>query len=189
MMPLRVLLVSLLAGLVALDGSENLLPLVSPLPPGCHAVSVLADPVGKVAPGDDVDTTCAGKTAFAVYRGMGEDPRKPRRTLLTPSPVPGSHALSTGLLIIDTRRENVSPLPSAAWPQIALAPLTGAGGWLSVSARGNANWPAVQTAEQPNALSRNNYNVYLWEMARLLQRGGLSEFVLMPRTQGNQAEP
>ena len=60
---------------------------------------------------------------------------------------------------------------------------------MSVSARGNANWPAVQTAEQPNALSRNNYTVYLWEMARLLQRGGLSEFVLMPRTQGNQAEP
>ena len=59
------------------------------------------------------------------------------------------------------------------------------GGWLRLSAQANPEWPPVLASGQADVITRNNYNVYLWELARSLTRGGLSEFILSPETRNN----
>lgn len=174
---LRVMLVSLLSAMFALDASDNLLPLISPLPSGCRAVST-ATSLGSI-------NDCSGVKGAEVYEGFGESARKPRSVLLTSALGAGEHALSVRLLMVDSSREQLSLNPSAAWPKIVIERYSMRGGWLRLTAQANPEWPPVLASGQADVITRNNYNVYLWELARSLTRGGLSEFVLLPETRKN----
>jgi hypothetical protein len=167
----------LLTVMVTVDASESLLPMLKPLSKGCVAVSFATDPPSEI--------DCAEKTAQEVYRALGEDDRKPRFTLIAANSVRGESALPLGLLIIDAAEGRFTTTASSAWPSLVIAPRSGPGGWLKVLAQASPRWPAVLTYGSPDVLSRNNYNVYLWELGRNLQKGGLTEFILMPQTAGN----
>lgn len=175
---LRVVLVGLLTAMFALDVSDNLLPLVSPLPKGCRAISTAAS--------SERISDCSGLKGARVYERFGESARKPRSLLLSPAQGAGEHALSVRLLMVDASREKLSLLnPSAAWPNVVIERYSMRGGWLRLSAQANPEWPPVLASGQADVITRNNYNVYLWELARSLTRGGLSEFILLPETRNN----
>lgn len=174
---LRVMLVGLLAAMFALDASDNVLPLISPLPNGCRAVST--------ATSLETFSDCSGVKGAQVYARFGERARKPRSLLVAPAQGTGEHALSVRLLMVDSSREQLSLDPSAAWPKLVVERYSMRGGWLRLTAQANPEWPPVLASGQADVITRNNYNVYLWELARLLTRGGLSEFVLLPETRNN----
>jgi len=173
----RLLLVGLLTAMLALDADDNLLTLVAPLPPHCQAVNF--------AQSQAVLWDCSGQTAWQVYRHFAEDPRKPHFTLIMATARGGVYQLPVGVLLVDTWAPELTLKPTPAWQQLAWVPATSAGGWLRIEAHASQQWAPVLAAGQSNAISRNNYNVYLWELARVLLRGGVSEFVLMPHTAGN----
>jgi hypothetical protein len=181
---LQWLLMALLATVMALEASDQLLPLVTPLPQGCRAVAL---PLGNhTALGFERD--CSGKTAYSVYREAGEDPRKPNHTLLWRGTTAGVHALPVKVLIVDAAQSQLNLAGTEVWPQLQLQPVTKPGGWLTLDARAATHLPAVLTLGMGDAVSRNNYNVYLWALGRALIAGGLTEFVLMPQTQHNRKE-
>lgn len=174
---LRVVLLGLLSAMFALDAPDNLLPLVSPLPSGCRAIFTTS----SLASISD----CSGVKGAQVYTRFGESARKPRSLLLSPTLGAGKHALSVRLLMVNASREQLSLNPSAAWPDVVIERYSMRGGWLRLSAQANPGWPPVLSSGQADVITRNNYNVYLWELARSLTRGGLSEFVLLPETRNN----
>jgi hypothetical protein len=178
---LRVLLVGLLTAMFALDASDNLLPLVSTLPSGCRAISTVI----STASTSERISDCSGLTGAQVYERLGESARKPRSLLLSPAQGAGEHALSVRLLMVDSNREQLSLNPSDAWPNVVIERYSMRGGWLRLSAKANPEWPPVLASVQADVITRNNYNVYLWELARSLTRGGLSEFILLPETRNN----
>ena len=179
---LRIALVGLLTVMFALDASDNLLPLVSPLPSGCRAISTA---ISTESSSEQI-SDCSGLQGARVYERFGESARKPRSLLLSPAQGTGEHALSVRLLMVNSSREKLSLLdPSAAWPKIVIERYSMRGGWLRLSAQANPGWPPVLASGQADVITRNNYNVYLWELARSLTRGSLSEFILLPETRNN----
>ena len=170
----------LLAAMLALDAAENLWPLLLAQGPACAAWSLAADGARR--------ESCAGESPWQAYLHLGEDPRKPRRTLLGTSDAAGDREVVIDVLPLEARTEATGNARSAAWLRIVQLPPPRAG-WQSFRAEARTELPPVLPSGWPGAMARNNFNVYLWEFARVLEAGGLREFVLVPRTRGNAAEP
>jgi hypothetical protein len=177
----RVALIAVLTIFLALDAERNLLPLVRTLPADCRTI-ILTRP-------EPAEHPCAAETAFATYSRLGEDPRKPNAVLLEPEPHAGEASLSVRVLLVDADNGHFSPMRSGIWETIHLTPVTLADGWLAFSATARNSLPPVLAAGEPDAISHNNFNVYLWELARVFSQGGISEFILIPETQGNLRNP
>lgn len=178
----RWVLVALMGTVMALEASDQLLPMVLPLPPGCHVMSLPLN--GTPATEHD----CSGKSAFSVYRAAGEDPRKPNHTLLWRGPAPGVNALQVRVLMVDAAQSSFRLTSDATWPRLQFQPVSRPGGWLTLDARTATHLPVVLSEGVGDAVTRNNYNVYLWALGRTLISGGLTEFILMPQTRHNRKD-
>jgi hypothetical protein len=173
----RMALVAVLAASLALDAESNLLPLVLPPSSACRAI--------RLSTPQPVEHACDGRTVFATYALLGQDPRKANTILLAQRPDLGTSKLSGRILPVDARVAHFAIPPSGTWQQIDLAPMTLRGGWLAFSATARDGLPPILAAGEPSVIGHNNFNVYLWELARSFSKGGFSEFVLLPDTQGN----
>ena len=169
----------LLAAMLALDAGENLWPLLLAQGPSCGAWPLAAAGAQR--------ESCAGASPWRTYLRLGEDPRKPQRTLIGAAAAPGARELVIDVLPLDARAQLAGTAHSAAWSRIVQLPPPRAG-WQSFRAEARSDLPPVLPAGWPNAVVRDNFNVYLWEFARVLEAGGLREFVLVPRTRGNDPE-
>lgn len=178
---LRVLLLAVLGSVLVLDADDGVGALVAPLAADCRAW--VLDPAGRRPP---VEAACGGRRALDLYREAGEDTHKPRRLLVASGAADGARRLDFRLLPIEAGGEYFAPRPSPAWTTLGLAPRSERGGWLALEAGASPGGPPVLRVGVADAISRNNYNVYLWEMMRLVERGGLSEFVLLPLTGRNR---
>ena len=174
----RGVLVAYLTLSLVWDATDNLLPYLHRQSLQCQAFSVLVVP-GRVTP-----VSCAGESALATYRRLGDDPRKPHGTWITQTPSSGTQALVGSLIVIETRSNALQPPRGVAWQSIGLQS-HGLGQHLSFQALARADLPPVFVSTQGNALSRNNYYVYLHQLSEALQRAGMSEFIVVPATGSN----
>ena len=92
--------------------------------------------------------------------------------------------LAGSLIVVDTRSNALHQPEGVAWQAIGLQP-HGRGQHIGFQAIADAGLPPVFVAGQGNALSRNNYYVYLHQLSEALQRAGMSEFIVVPATGSN----
>ena len=176
----RLVLVAFLTLSLVFDAADNLLPYLYRQSAQCQAFRVL--------PGSDRAETfsCAGESALMTYQRLGDDPRKPHRTWIAQAPMTGVHALAGSLIVVDTRSNALHQPEGVAWQAIGLQP-HGRGQHIGFQAMADAGLPPVFVADQGNALSRNNYYVYLHQLSGALQRAGMTEFIIVPATDSNPA--
>ena len=157
-------LASLAASLIATP-----LALLTPLPDGMRATVCRRE-----APGC-VQFDVAGQRAFEVYRQAGDDPLKPRQTMLSTGPAAGRSRLLFAVHPVSTRPPEA--LRYRAVSVLLQGPLPGGVGVLveAVATR----LPTVFDAA-PSAFSSANYYVFLHLTAAELRAQGLSTFLLAP---------
>ncbi len=126
-----------------------------------------------------------GKPVFLAYRGLGDDPWKPRTTLLWKVPTRGQNAFHASLRLLswDGNGGDFEPTPELKITRIATADR----GWLEIDIAGTSTHelPPIFLYGSGNALSRNNYYVWLYQIDQLLRRSGWRSYILLPHTAGN----
>ena len=160
------------AGVLASLGASLIatpLALLAPLPDGMRATVCRRE-----APGC-VQFDVAGQRAFDVYRQVGDDPLKPRHTMLSTGPAAGRSRLLFAVHPITTRPPvALRYQPVAVQPQ---GPLPGGAGVL-VEAVATTLPTVFDTAS--SAFSSANYYVFLHLTAAALRAQGLEAFLLAP---------
>jgi hypothetical protein len=125
-----------------------------------------------------------GQPLFRIYRALDDDPWKPRRVLIW-----HGSAVGSGNLVISVHLDD----PVAAQGILAPTPALRVAGiathdasWFSLDIATNADGlPPILAFGIGNALSRNNYYVWLYQIDHLLRLGGWPSYVLLPHTAGN----
>lgn len=146
--------------------------LLLPLPDGMQATSCLPAQACRRLP-------VAGQRAFDVYRQLGDDPLKPRHTLLAPDGADGASRLLVAIVPLQTGTAS-SASGNPAQPPVhlaALQPLPNGAGVL-VAASSSA-LPRIFLAT-PGPFSAANYHVFLHLAAAGLRSQGLTAFTLAP---------
>ncbi|MCU0869292.1 MAG: hypothetical protein MUF30_06740 [Burkholderiales bacterium] len=165
---------------------SDLRPLLRPLPPDTVAMRIAVDGATVEPP-----LAVAGRTPWAVYRALGDDPRKPRRVLIA-RPVEVATGLREAplvvdLLTLDGTRGSVQP-PADAWHF----------GRLRMTPPGRMRFDLVLEAPRlppvvgpmGDAITRANLYVYLDWVALRLRAGGIDAMLLLvPRTGTPLADP
>lgn len=145
------------------------LALLAPLPDGMRATVCRREVSGCVR------SSVAGQRAFDVYRQAGDDPLKPRHTLLSTGPDADRSRLLFAVHPIDTRPpEALRHHPVSVQPHGALP----GGSGVLVEAL-STTLPTVFDAA-PSAFSSANYYVFLHLAAAELRAQGLAAFLLAP---------
>ena len=145
------------------------LALLTPLPDGMRATVCRRDATGCV------QFDVAGQRAFDVYRRAGDDPLKPRQTMLSTGPATGRSRLLFAVHPIATRQPvALRHRPVAVRLQ---GPLPGGAGVL-VEAEATALPAVFDTAS--SAFSSANYYVFLHLTAAELRAQGLQAFLMAP---------
>ena len=176
----RVALLSYLVLNTSLDASDNLVPLLAEVGPR-HRAAVF-DATGKAQ--TQLIDRWRGQRVFQLYRALGDDPWKPRRSLVWEAPAQGLRRMqaSVRLIDMDQPRGQLLPTPSLRVSRIALA----RNDWIDLEFQDvAADLPPILLLGSASALSRNNYYVWLYQIDVLLRGAGWNRYVLMPRTQGN----
>lgn len=162
----------LAAGVVATSLAASLvatpLTLLLPLPDGATA-TVCRDARACI------DEPVGGRSAFDVYRQAGDDPLKPRRTLIAERPGAAVSTLDFAIQPLDARTPS-APAASVIAVQARRA-LPGRPGVL-VQARTTRLPTIFDTA--PGPYSAANYYVFLHLTAATLRAQGLDRFVMAP---------
>ena len=160
----------------SVEVATNYWPMIAPLTPDTTVIELdCARPESLARPRANPATPSA---AFAVYRARGEDPRKPRHTLLRVSDDLGVRAMPITIKLLDARAATG-----------ALSAMTGAVGLSIVSiqpanrlrARIDLHYPGLPpfALHADSVLQRNNHWVYLHCAAGMLRAAGLSEFLII----------
>lgn len=174
----RVALAVFLGYALIMDAADNLAPYLNRLPETCRAYRIDA------ARHQIENTACSGESAFATYRRLGDDPRKPQSVLIAATPGSGSHELTGLVNFIDSEGEILSAPIGVAWQAIRLMPAKKPDQAVFI-ATAVAELPPVFVTGQGNALSRNNYYVYLHQFSHAFRQAGIKELILMPATTSN----
>lgn len=161
---------------VWVDVESRLLPMLLPLPAGSHALVVAGDGA-HIA----IDRPAAGDSAWAAFERAGEDPRKPRRTLLAAPEAAGIRRIEV----------SVRPRSLAATGTVA-QPVDGAWQVSSVAVEGGALQLRIELQDERlppfvgidgGAVEHHNLQVYLHWIAARLRAAGMSDFLLVLRRQ------
>jgi hypothetical protein len=126
-----------------------------------------------------------GKPVFLAYRGLGDDPWKPRTSLLWEIPTRGENTFHASLRLLSWTG-NGGEFSSA--PELKITRIArGDRGWLDIDIAGISTHelPPIFLFGSGNALSKNNYYVWLYQIDQLLRRSGWHSYVLLPHTAGN----
>jgi hypothetical protein len=121
---------------------------------------------------------------FKIYQALGDDPWKPRKTLLWKDSTQGSTKLGASIRLLDwsTEHGSLAPIPALRIASIAIAD----NDWIDVEvATTTAALPPLLTYGIGNALTKNNYYVWLYQVDLLLRKAGWQSYVLLPHTSGN----
>jgi hypothetical protein len=128
-----------------------------------------------------------GKSVFLAYRGLGEDPWKPRAILFWEVPARGLNTFQASLRLLRWEGDGgeFKPTPALKISRIA----SGNSGWLDIDIAGHSTdeLPPIFLYGDGNALSKNNYYVWLYQIDLLLRRSGWRSYILLPHTVGNPA--
>jgi hypothetical protein len=177
----RGLLVAYLGVNLALDYNDNLAPLLQKIEATHRAVRWDASGHGIPQPLEP----WFGKRVFQVYRELGDDPWKPRTTLLWEVPARGLNTFSGSLRLLSWQGDRGE---IAAAPELRITQLSTKGtDWLDIgiSAGASEELPPVFLFGTGNALSKNNYYVWLYRIDLLLRNSGWRSYILLPHTVGN----
>ena len=163
------------------DYYDNLAPLLREVGPEYRAASFDLSGHPVLQPLD----LWYGKPVFLAYRGLGDDPWKPRKTLLWEVPVHGPDTFKASLRLLEWEGDagEIKSTPTLKIRQIAIASHE----WIDIDFAGNsaAELPPIFTHGSSNALSKNNYYVWLYQVDLLLRRAGWRSYILLPHTVGN----
>ena len=165
----------------AFDYGDNLAPLLREV--GADHRAAKFDGVGR---GTLLDLApWYGKPVFLAYRGLGDDPWKPRSILIWEAPARGLSKFqgSFRLLSWEGDRGEFKPSPALEIRRIASAN----NGWLDIdiTRKATEELPPIFLYGSGNALSKNNYYVWLYQIDLLLRRSGWRSYILLPHTAGN----
>lgn len=155
---------SLIASLIATP-----VVLLAPLPQDTYAT--LCERVG----GECEQHLVEGQRAFDVYRHAGDDPLKPRRTMLSTGRELGLSRLMFAIHPLKTQRPTL--LRATAVSVRPMAALSGAAG---VLVEAEARSLPVIFGGRPGPFSTANYYVFLHQVAAVLRAQGLDEFIMAP---------
>lgn len=163
------------------DYGDNLAPLLREVGVDHRAASF--DPSGRGIP--QSLAPWHGKPVFQAYRGLGDDPWKPRAILLWELPARGLNTFQTSLRLLSWEGDGgeFKPTPALEIRRIA----TANNGWLAIDIAGTptTELPPIFMYGSGNALSKNNYYVWLYQIDLLLRRSGWRSYILLPHTAGN----
>lgn len=165
------------------DYGDNLAPLLRPVGPAHRAARFDVAGHGVAQPLD----AWFGKPVFQAYRALGDDPWKPRRTLFWEVPAQGFNGFSAALRLLDWQGERGALTPTPALRLNRLAATRH--GWLDIGIAADpaAELPPIFLHGSGNALSKNNYYVWLYQIDRMLRNAGWQSYILLPHTTGNVA--
>jgi hypothetical protein len=177
---LRVVLVGYLGINLYFDIHDNLAPLLSETDQRYRAAQF--DVLGQSAMKDL--SPWIGQPVFKIYRAMGDDPWKPRKTLIWVLPAKGIYQLGASLLLLDWDQA-AGQLASTPSLRVAKASVI-ANAWIALEIVATAaDLPPVFSHGSGNALSKNNYYVWLYQMDGTFRQGGWRSYVMLPHTSGN----
>lgn len=159
-----VLLGSFIASLIATP-----VVLLAPLPQDTYAT--ICERVG----GECEQRLVEGQRAFDVYRNAGDDPLKPRRTMLSAGHQAGLSRLMFAIQPLKTRSPS---LPGAK--AVSVRPMTAISGADSVLVEAETRSLPAIFGERPSPFSTANYYVFLHQVAAALRAQGLDEFIMAP---------
>lgn len=177
----RTVLLAYLGLNAMLDADANLRPLLEEVGPRHRAAQFDVRGQAQALP----LAAWQGRPVHALYRASGDDPWKPRRTLVW-TQVAGMRTLPVSIRLLDVDRGGgeLQATPSLQVAQIA----PNGAHWIGLVFQGTDRaLPPVLPAGLASVLSRNNYYVWLYQADLLLRRAGWTRYVLMPHTQGNAA--
>lgn len=158
------------------DVESRLLPTLLPLPAGSHALVVAGDGARIVS-----DRSAAGDSAWTAFERAREDPRKPRRTLLSMPEAAGIRRIEV----------SVRPRSLAATGTIA-QPVDGSWQVSGIAVDGGALRLRIELLDERlppfigidgGAVAHHNLQVYLHWIAARLRAAGMSDFLLVLRRQ------
>lgn len=176
----RVPLVAFITISLALDAADNLAPYLDRQSRACIAFKIASDQdVTDVIP-------CAGESAFSLYQRLGDDPRKPSSVMISEGGTDGPRVFVGTLHVIETASNRLEAPTGTVWQGIRMES-NPAASRINFQAVARADLPPVFVAEQGNAITRNNYYVYLHQLSEALRRAGMTEFILVPSTASNPA--
>jgi hypothetical protein len=163
---------SCLCAMWVVDASTAMSAQFSPLPVGYTALRI---------DGRDFsvrEVAAAGRSAFQVYRGFGEDPLKPARVLLLNRSA-ATAAVSFPFLVIARTTGVTHTTRAPPWTLAAVtSPSPRVDARLVVLATNSAAMRGAFSVAP--ALQRNNYYSLLHGLATQLAAGGLENFVVVP---------
>lgn len=121
---------------------------------------------------------------FKIYRALGDDPWKPRKTLLWKRNAAGSSRISVAVRPIDW---DAAQGHLASTPSLRIVSLAVAGNeWVVVElAATAATLPPILSYGIGSVLTKNNYYVWLYQADLLFRQAGWPAYVLLPLTLGN----
>lgn len=158
------------------DVESRLLPVLLPLPAGSHELVVAGDGA-RIA----LDRPAAADSAWTAFERAGEDPRKPRRTLLAAPDAAGIRRIEV----------SVRPRSLAATGTVA-QPVDGAWQVSGIAVEGGALQLRIELQDERlppfigidgGAVAHHNLQVYLHWIAARLRTAGMSDFLLVLRRQ------
>lgn len=178
----RAMMIGYLLTNLLFDYGDNLAPLLRPLTDDFRIARF--DDAGGWTP--QAVETLGRQPVFRVYRALGDDPWKPRRVLIWHAAATGSRELAMSIRLDDpaAARGTLTPTPALR--------IAGIGArnerWLTLNvATGTDALPPLVAFGIGNALSKNNYYVWLYQIDRMLRQGGWQSYVMLPHTAGNPA--
>ncbi len=182
----RAVLVGYLAVNGMFDYGDNLRPLLRPLAGNDQIIRF--DTAGRMVSYPANNYT--GQPVFRVYRELGDDPWKPRNTLIWNSLVRGSNHLTASLRMVDWQDRQGVLAPTVALRIERVGVTENNNNWIEAGFSVNsAALPPILAFGIGTALTRNNYYVWLYQIDQLLRNAGWRTYVLLPHTAGNRSFP
>jgi hypothetical protein len=177
----RAILAAYLLVNIAFDYGDSLAPLLREVGADHRAARFDASGRGVLQP----LAQWFGKPAFQAYRELGDDPWKPRATLFWEVPAQGLDRFTGSLRLLSWQGDRGE---LAATPALRITRIAAMGtAWFDIEMSVSAaeELPPVFLFGTGNALSKNNYYVWLYQMDLLLRNSGWRSYILLPHTVGN----
>lgn len=176
----RVVLISYLAVNFAFDYGDNLRPLLRSPSHDDHFATF--DAAGHWTPYESAGF--GSQAIFQIYRALGDDPWKPRRTLVWTDTARGDGTLTASISVADLDGESgrLQPTPGLRVASVSVKDRQ----WIKASfAVADERLPPILAYGVGGAVSRNNYYVWLYQIDLLLRGAGWKRYILLPSTSGN----
>lgn len=172
----RMVLIGYLAINCLFDFNDNLAPLLQPLASSAQITHLGADGQISAHSAQQYGDT----PVFRIYRDLGDDPWKPRNTLIQTEFTHGLSYLDTSLRVLfwHGQQGSLFPTPALRIEKIGIAE----NDWISIrfSINQGRRLPPILICGSGSMFSRNNYYVWLYQVDLLLRNAGWRGYVLMP---------